>query len=707
MRLTLKLRLVLGLVAVVFVAAGGCADVTPAVGSGGSGGATGSGGGAGSGGIDCFNALCDPIGDRCCPAACMPGNDFDCCEAATCSTVSDACCSSTCAEADDVDCCDEAACSNSSDGCCPATCTPANDVDCCDTPCSQAADGCCGNMCTSANDADCCAVATCDPTPDGCCSDACTAANDQDCCSIVACNNDFSDNCCPDACAPTEDIDCFNAPDSIVVTPSDPSIALGETQQFTATAVYGGSPVEITAYALWSSSNEGVATVSNNGLVTSVLSGTTTISAGIPGASSAPVGSTTLRVTDAELRSISIVPVDPSITLGTKQQFTATGTYTDGGQVDLTTQVQWSSSVPTVATVSDAPGSDGLATSITVGRTTITATDTASAILGESDLDVTGPTTNRAYVANSSDGSVSVIDIVDGKVIDTITVNTGPFAMAAHPTANLVYVTHNQLDIVSVIDTTTNQVLTTVNVGDNPYDVAVNDVRNKAYIANPGAWGSGDDTVTIINTTNQQVIKTVVVGQDPAAVDVTDHGNSTGAFVALRGQVKVIDVATDNVSHTIPLPAGTTGTACPSGVAYQRATYIMRVLHNICNAPLSAKPYINDVVSTTKAVDTTYRIESAGAGTDVTVNPGVGGWTYVTHASQNTLSVTEYVFDTLEAEVPVGEFPTKVQFVGPPHNKVLVSNCTSGDVSVVDVATNTVTKTIDVGGCPRGIAVIP
>src|SRR5207245_6393546 len=56
------------------------------------------------------------------------------------------------------------------------------------------------------------------------------------------------------------------------------------------------------------------------------------------------------------------------------RQFTATGTFSDSTTQDLTTQVTWSSSSTAVATISNAGGSQGLATSVAAGTTTITAT---------------------------------------------------------------------------------------------------------------------------------------------------------------------------------------------------------------------------------------------------------------------------------------------------------------------------------------------
>ena len=68
------------------------------------------------------------------------------------------------------------------------------------------------------------------------------------------------------------------------------------------------------------------------------------------------------------LVSISISPVNPSITEGSTQQFTATGTYSDDTNQVLT-DATWSSSLTTVATING----DGLATGISADSTIITA----------------------------------------------------------------------------------------------------------------------------------------------------------------------------------------------------------------------------------------------------------------------------------------------------------------------------------------------
>jgi uncharacterized protein YjdB len=87
------------------------------------------------------------------------------------------------------------------------------------------------------------------------------------------------------------------------------------------------------------------------------------------------------------LVSIEVSPVNPSIAVGTTQQFKATGIYSDNSKQDLTTQVTWSSSDVAVASISNTAGSNGLATAIKVGSTTITAT--LGGISGTTTLTVT------------------------------------------------------------------------------------------------------------------------------------------------------------------------------------------------------------------------------------------------------------------------------------------------------------------------------
>ncbi|MDI7235107.1 Ig-like domain-containing protein [Leptospira santarosai] len=185
---------------------------------------------------------------------------------------------------------------------------------------------------------------------------------------------------------------------SISVTPSNPSIAKGLTQQFTATGTFTDhSTLDITSQVTWTSSDNAVVSISNavgaEGNSTALTPGTAAITADVGGIS----GFTNMTVTNAALVSISVTPASPSVPKGLTQQFIATGTYTDSSTQDLTAATVWSSSSVSKATVSNVVGNEGMANALTTGATTIKATH-SSGIFGTTTLTITAAVLNSIQV---------------------------------------------------------------------------------------------------------------------------------------------------------------------------------------------------------------------------------------------------------------------------------------------------------------------
>ena len=93
------------------------------------------------------------------------------------------------------------------------------------------------------------------------------------------------------------------------------------------------------------------------------------------------------------LVSLALSPINPSISKGAVQQFTATGTYSDKSTQNLTTSVTWTSSATSVATISNAAGANGRATSVVAGTTTIAAA--IGGVSASTTLTVTGGAANN------------------------------------------------------------------------------------------------------------------------------------------------------------------------------------------------------------------------------------------------------------------------------------------------------------------------
>jgi uncharacterized protein YjdB len=154
---------------------------------------------------------------------------------------------------------------------------------------------------------------------------------------------------------------------SITVTPINPSVAAGATQQFTATATFSDlTTQDVSSSVTWTSSDGSIATVSGSGLANTLTPGSSTITASLALVS----GSATLQVTAAALQSISVTPQNISMATGTIAQLVATGSYSDGTIQDLTSSATWSSTIGGVVSVTTAGG----ITARRAGTSTINAT---------------------------------------------------------------------------------------------------------------------------------------------------------------------------------------------------------------------------------------------------------------------------------------------------------------------------------------------
>jgi hypothetical protein len=316
---------------------------------------------------------------------------------------------------------------------------------------------------------------------------------------------------------------------SITVTPPTPSIALGLTEQFSATGIYTNHTYQnLTTQVTWSSSNAKVASVSNaagsQGLATSAVAGSTAITATFTGASApnGPVsGTATLTVTPATLVSISVTPAAPSIAAGLTEQFTATGIYTDQTNQNLTTQVTWSSSNPKVASISNAAGSQGLATSAVAGSTTITAIFSGPAAPNET---VSGTAT--LTVTSAQLVSISVTpptpSIAAGLTEQFTATGTYTNNTNQNLTAQVTW-TSSDLDVASISSAAGSQGLAT--------SAATGSTTITATFSGPAAPnGPVSGTTTLTVTTATLVSINVTPAAPTIAAGVTEQFTATGTY---------------------------------------------------------------------------------------------------------------------------------------------------------------------------------
>jgi YVTN family beta-propeller protein len=249
------------------------------------------------------------------------------------------------------------------------------------------------------------------------------------------------------------------------------------------------------------------------------------------------------------------------------------------------------------------------------------------------------PVTKNVYVTNEFSNTVSVIDGITQRVIDTITVGSFPYGVAVNPFNDRIYVTNRGSNTVTVIDSPTNTKLSDIPVGNSPVGIAVNPSSNWIYITNINAG-----TVSVIDGITNKVTDTITVGKAPYGVAVNPLTNKIYVTNIQSSTVSIIDGRINKIITTIPVGKS------PVGV--------------------SANTISNMV--------------------------------YVTNHLSNTVSVIDGKTNKVSTNIAVGKSPVGVS-VNPVTNKIYVTNIQSSTVSIIDGRINKITRSITVNPSLRRV----
>lgn len=227
---------------------------------------------------------------------------------------------------------------------------------------------------------------------------------------------------------------------SITVSPQNATVAAGLTQQFTAAGNYSDGTSKALSPVTWSTSDVTLATIGPTGLLTALKQGAVTVSASF----SAMTGGAPLTVGPPNLMSLSVSPQNTTVAAGLTQQFTATGSFSDGSSQALST-VTWLTSDETVATADAA----GLVTTLKQGTVTITAasgsiTNTAALNVGPAipmALNIVPANSKVVIGASTSTKLSAILTYSDSSTTDVSNVatwsNTNSFTASIDSSGNV------------------------------------------------------------------------------------------------------------------------------------------------------------------------------------------------------------------------------------------------------------------------------
>jgi len=176
-----------------------------------------------------------------------------------------------------------------------------------------------------------------------------------------------------------------------------------------------------------------------------------------------------------------------------------------------------------------------------------------------SHLLVLHPNKPMAYVTNINSGSVSVIDLVEDKVIKIIPCGKGTEGIDITPDGMEIWVTNNREESISVINTDTYQITDTLASGKESLRLKFSIDGKICMVPN-----SSDGTISVYDRYSKKQIKIISIPgkksfieralyHTPRPVGILMHPNGLYAFVANSNadKIEVIDMKTFNIVSTI------------------------------------------------------------------------------------------------------------------------------------------------------------
>ena len=411
---------------------------------------------------------------------------------------------------------------------------------------------------------------------------------------------------------------------------------------------------------------------------------------------------------------VASVPVSPANAAPVATSAPTIGIPNSVGRVTGSLKVTDTDTDPLIYTVTGTP---------TQGRVTI---DQATGVYAYTPFDAarlaaynTPASETDTFIVSVNDGhggstqvTVAAIPVALAKASVTATVpgSSGAYGVAATPDGTRAYVTNSGDGTVEVIDTdpdsaTFNTVIGRISVGTLPSMVTVSPDGTRAYVSTANGPGS----VAVIDTgplspTYNTVIANVALGSPSYGIAVTPDG--TRAYVAqFDFSVSVIDTNPQSahcntVIGSVGIPGANTR---PRGVTITPDGTRAYVTLSEANSVV-----VIDTVPTSPAYNTVIGTVGVGPARGVTLSPdGMRG--YVTGGNRVSVIDTDPTsasYNTVIDTVTVGANSFGAA-VSPDGSLVYVTNANGNSVSLIDTRSNDVIATIPVGTSPFGVAVSP
>ncbi len=271
------------------------------------------------------------------------------------------------------------------------------------------------------------------------------------------------------------------------------------------------------------------------------------------------------------------------------------------------------------------------------------------------------PNGEKAYVCNTGNNSVSVINVASDTVVGCVDVPAAyspycgfnaPQAIAITPNGEKAYVCNTSYNSVSVIDVASDTVIGCVDVPgvyssycgfNGPQAVAITTDGSKAYVCN-----ADSNTVSVIDVVTDTVIGCVDVPgaysacgfNNPLAIAITPNGEKAYVCNSFDGIVSVINVETDSVIRCVDVPGAYSACGFNNPVAIAITPDGSKIY--VCNYNGGGSVSVVDVASDTVIgcvdVPDAYSACSFNGPQGIAITPN-GAKAYVCNYNGNSISI--------------------------------------------------------------------
>lgn len=259
------------------------------------------------------------------------------------------------------------------------------------------------------------------------------------------------------------------------------------------------------------------------------------------------------------------------------------------------------------------------------------------------------PDGRHLYVIASDDERIELVDLERLEVVDHIPAGEDPEMFAVSPDGSRIYVSNEEDAEVSVIDPAAGTIVDTVEVGEEPEGVLMSHDGGRLFVTSEVA-----NMVHILDLASLDIEANVLVGNRPRRFALKPDGSELWVTNELSGSVSIID---------------------PDGA---------RVLESISFLPRGFRPeQVTPVAITMDAA---------------------GETAYVTLGRANHVAVVAVASREIRRYILVGERAWGAA-LDSDQQRLFVANGLSDDISVIDLDSLRVTRSVPVGRVPHTVVV--